>query len=638
MEIIKEHRGYLKLQKHQTTSDMEVDSDGADKEIRMKAAALLVKKRMTERKRKSDTAGVNVDDEDDSSATKKGAHAAPKVPPPKNVFGNTSDKDTDNSASARGGNDLDEGVDEAGWKMVGDDNSEATDVVSNVSRTRIGLMLTPPPSTKESDKKLCLQAQKWFEKMQEIDNKFMLVPWKAADQKKPLIKSMEKIPSMMSQFRVYFSRAQAKSAGGAVYVDVNVQHSLPIGDIKGDAEWMLKENKMGIFNKTLQVEATTQMGWLLYSTNSLDHNLLAKVLSDEIGVQIALRFKYINTDKYEPDRDERKKWMATHIEVSSEDRKKAARHLGRIYGSTSTKFPQGIRMRLISEFREVKGNPTMMGKHMRLRLRQASFMALCKGHPNDDIMLLDYAVGGKTLRGMIMSIQSTNDLTPGNLFHAIGQDWKGRYTFNFLKSKETEASMIADGIIPYLVEIHGDQVLQFFDPDAVKEKEEWTWDVATKSIINPLSRELDGLEAMDNDYDFSMVVDLGATSVEEIQDKEEPTKDGKMTAQELALSKMNLVLTGQDEDSVSTLGYPMSPGNLSRRARSSLMAASAGTSVRSSATMDTRMTAVEDQISAMEVNLKKGFEDSLTSFFEKFQVAQAQPQPPGGGLAGGDNG
>ena len=117
-------------------------------------------------------------------------------------------------------------------------------------------------------------------------------------------------------------------------------------------------------------------------------------------------------------------------------------------------------MRLISELREVKGNPTMMGKHMRLRLRQASFMALCIGHPNDDIMLLDYEVGGRTLRGMIMEIQSTNVQTPGNLFHAIGQDWKGRYTFNFLKSKATEASMITDGINPYLVEAHGDQVLQ----------------------------------------------------------------------------------------------------------------------------------------------------------------------------------
>ena len=85
---------------------------------------------------------------------------------------------------------------------MGDDISVATDVVSNVSRTRIGLMFTPPPSTKEPDKKLCLQAQRWFQKMQEVDEKFRLVPWKAVDQKKPLIKHMDKIPSAMSEFRV----------------------------------------------------------------------------------------------------------------------------------------------------------------------------------------------------------------------------------------------------------------------------------------------------------------------------------------------------------------------------------------------------------------------------------------------------
>ena len=65
---------------------------------------------------------------------------------------------------------------------------------------------------------------------------------------------------MISQFRVYFSWTQAKSAGSTVYVDTFIQHLIPILDLKGDVEWMVKENKMGIFNKTLQVEFTTQMG------------------------------------------------------------------------------------------------------------------------------------------------------------------------------------------------------------------------------------------------------------------------------------------------------------------------------------------------------------------------------------------
>ena len=39
------------------------------------------------------------------------------------------------------------------------------------------------------------------------------------------------------------------------------------------------------------------------------------------------------------------------------------------------------------------------------------------------------------------------------------------------------------------------------------EKEDWYWDSDKKTIVNPLSTELDGLEAMDADLDFSGVVD-----------------------------------------------------------------------------------------------------------------------------------
>ena len=74
-----------------------------------------------------------------------------------------------------------------------------------------------------------------------------------------------------------------------------------------------------------------------------------------------------------------------------------------------------------------------MGKHMRLRVRQANFRATIEGLPNDDIMQLDYSPTkeSKTLQEMIMSIESTNTTTPRKLFHAVGQDWKGRFTFVF---------------------------------------------------------------------------------------------------------------------------------------------------------------------------------------------------------------
>lgn len=73
-------------------------------------------------------------------------------------------------------------------------------------------------------------------KMQEVHKHFALVPWKANGSARPNIKELEKIPSMMSQLRVYLTQAYAKTAGSAVYVDHYVQHFLPIDDLKGDSE------------------------------------------------------------------------------------------------------------------------------------------------------------------------------------------------------------------------------------------------------------------------------------------------------------------------------------------------------------------------------------------------------------------
>ena len=49
------------------------------------------------------------------------------------------------------------------------------------------------------------------------------------------------------------------------------------------------------------------MGWLLCSTNALDLILLVKVLPNKVGVTLARRYKYIDIDEYELDRDKNKK-------------------------------------------------------------------------------------------------------------------------------------------------------------------------------------------------------------------------------------------------------------------------------------------------------------------------------------------
>jgi len=44
---------------------------------------------------------------------------------------------------------------------------------------------------------------------------------------------------------------------------------------------------------------------------------------------------------------------------------------------------------------------------------------------------------------------------------------------NYLTLKRDEAAMIADGLITFLQYHYGEEVYEFFDPDAVVEKEDW---------------------------------------------------------------------------------------------------------------------------------------------------------------------
>ena len=527
-----------------------------------------------------------------------------------------------------------------------EDESMATTKADNVTRTRIGLMLTVQ-SSKEPDKCLSLVLQKWFNKMQELDKNFTVISWRKGDGPRFPIKEAKSIPNVISKLRIYFHRIQARSAGGRVFADVFVHHSIPMDDLKGDMEWFLKENQMAIYKKQLQVEETAQLGWLLYSTQALDNVTLSKAIEAEIGVEVALRWKYINSSKYLSDETERKKWMATHIEVDAKEAKKASRGLKRIYGSKSTSFPLGIRMRLVSEFREVKGNSSMMGKHTRLRVRQASFSSLIDGYPSDDIQMLDYEDNGTTLRKMVMSIQSRNPKTPGNLFHAVGTDWRGRIIFNFLRSKAEEATMIVDGLIPYLQYQYDDTINLFFDPEAVIEKEQWQWDNEKGIMITPLSEELDGLDAIDNDYDFTVVMQEGPNPSEDIEgDKEtgnEVSNNNKMTAEELAMARLNLIVTGKDTDSVSTLGNPMTPANLKKARMSNMISIRTNQTDTSSVTdtsLDSRMSVIEQRISSMEQSITNSLEISMAKIMEKMSTTSPSSfltQPPGGELAGSEN-
>ena len=116
--------------------------------------------------------------------------------------------------------------------------------------------------------------------------------------------------------------------------------------------------------------------------------------------------------------------------------------------------------------------------------------------------------------------------------------------------------MLTDVIILFLRHHYGDSVLPFFDPEAVKDKEDWTWDPYIMVIVNLFSKELEALYDAD-DYSFEEVPNNSKTTEEDKQTKTSKGATQKMTPQKLALTRMSLVLNDKDADSFSILGNPM---------------------------------------------------------------------------------
>ena len=110
----------------------------------------------------------------------------------------------------------------------------------------------------------------------------------------------------------------------------------------------------GLYYRGIQVPETICLGWLLYSTNEMNKNELARELTTSIGTQVELRWRAIYTGsgfKKGASLDDGPV-RALHIEVALDDAKQAKTLLQKMYGvSPDPAFPPvlGIRMRLTPE-------------------------------------------------------------------------------------------------------------------------------------------------------------------------------------------------------------------------------------------------------------------------------------------------
>ena len=223
-----------------------------------------------------------------------------------------------------------------------------------------------------------------------------------------------------------------------------------------------------------------------------------------------------------------------------------------------------------------------------------------------------------SLREIIMGIK-TWDENKTNLFHGVDKAWRGnKIIFRFIPSHANAARMIVDGLIPYLKFAYGDEVLDFFDPEAISSKADWTWNDIDKMIHNPLSKDLEELDDGDGDYNF--VVEFTKDMDGNITDTGE--RGLPKAATELVATHLDRVLTGEDNDSISTL----SNGTIASRrwtprtigvAMVDSPASGISVSEQSYAPMSSRVSQIEEKISSMELNISNSVNKSIEAMLAK---------------------
>jgi hypothetical protein len=141
----------------------------------------------------------------------------------------------------------------------------------------------------------------------------------------------------------------------------------PFAELHEDINWWLKANRFKWLKNELQVENTKLLGWLLYSTRTMDVETLTTAIWDAIHVDVGLRWRIISTGgKYVPDKDPKLLIRALHIEVDAETADHDYAALKRLFPTQSTSaFPLNVRLRLTPELTNLSLRSKMKVAHLR---------------------------------------------------------------------------------------------------------------------------------------------------------------------------------------------------------------------------------------------------------------------------------
>ena len=192
------------------------------------------------------------------------------------------------------------------------------------------------------------------------DNKAALFLWLEEHQHElPSLTSVEKFPSTLGNLRKYFSQAQPNIHGQTLYVSILMTHIMHFSDIMENVWWWLSEKKFGLWKRQVQSETVKTIGYLLYSTRSLEPEYMKQIVEKAVNkhknahrygkrLELGFRWRVIPIGKQGAMKEE-DRVRALHIECPSEQFQVSKAILSDIYSANTKAFLGNIKMHLVPD-------------------------------------------------------------------------------------------------------------------------------------------------------------------------------------------------------------------------------------------------------------------------------------------------
>lgn len=209
-----------------------------------------------------------------------------------------------------------------------DEDNKMPSAAKEMAYINVHLNVKQANNTVESIKVLIQMCLDFVDLIQEIKPTFKLRLWYPEAEEQLIFHRTDNFPKTLNELKGFFKGVLPNPQNGKVYLKIKASYKGTFKAIHGFHFADMKE----YFNKSaIQAPKTAVVGWLLYSTISMDCNLLAQQLSDQLNVNIHLRWMRIgDNSKFDPHCNTRDNPKVLHIKCSAIQEEYVSKELRKI--------------------------------------------------------------------------------------------------------------------------------------------------------------------------------------------------------------------------------------------------------------------------------------------------------------------